>query len=48
MFLSVYVKLSIVLIAYNILILLLRAIKEDKEFIWLKRGLFKAGYKKKV
>jgi hypothetical protein len=30
------------------LLLLLRAIKEDKGFIWLKKGLFKAGYKKKV
>jgi hypothetical protein len=30
------------------LLLLLRAIKKNKGFIWLKKGLFKAGYKKEV
>jgi hypothetical protein len=46
--LSVCVKLSIVLTAYNILLLLLRAIKESEGFIWPERGLFKAGYKKEI
>jgi hypothetical protein len=30
------------------LLLLLRATKESKGFIWPKRGLFKAGRKKEV
>jgi hypothetical protein len=30
------------------LLLLLRVIKENKGFIWPKKRLFKAGYKKKV
>jgi hypothetical protein len=30
------------------LLLLLRATKEDKVFIWPRRGLFKASYKKEV
>jgi hypothetical protein len=30
------------------LLLLLRATKEGKEFIWPERGLFKAGRKKEV
>jgi hypothetical protein len=30
------------------LLLLLRVTKEDKGFIWLRKGLFKAGYKKEV
>jgi hypothetical protein len=46
--LSVCVKLSIVSTAYSILLLLLRAAKEDKGFIWPKKRLFKANYKKKV
>jgi hypothetical protein len=41
-------RLSIVLTAYSVLLLLLRATKEDKGFIWLKKRLFKAGYKEKV
>jgi hypothetical protein len=28
--------------------LLLRAIKEDKGFIWPKKRLFKAGYKREI
>jgi hypothetical protein len=35
------------LTVYNILLLLLRATKEDKGFIWPKKRLFKASYKKK-
>jgi hypothetical protein len=31
-----------------VLLLLLRAIKEDKEFIWPKKGLFKAGRKREI
>jgi hypothetical protein len=30
------------------LLLLSKATKEDKGFIWLKRVLFKAGYKREV
>jgi hypothetical protein len=45
---GVCVELSIVSTAYNMLLLLLRATKEDGGFIWLKRGLFKAGYKREV
>jgi hypothetical protein len=30
------------------LLLLLRAIKENKGLIWPGKGLFKAGYKKKI
>jgi hypothetical protein len=30
------------------LLLLLRAIKEDRGFIWPERRLFKAGYKKEI
>jgi hypothetical protein len=30
------------------LLLLLKAIKKDKGFIWLKRGLFKTDYKKEI
>jgi hypothetical protein len=46
--LDVYIKLSIVLTAYSILLLLLRAIKEGEGFIWPRKGLFKAGYKKEI
>jgi hypothetical protein len=46
--LGVCVELSIVLIAYNMLLLSLKTIKEGGGFIWLKRELFKAGYKRKV
>jgi hypothetical protein len=31
-----------------VLLLLLKATKEDRGFIWLKKGLFKAGYKREV
>jgi hypothetical protein len=31
-----------------VLLLLLKAIKEGKGFIWPEKRLFKAGYKKKV
>jgi hypothetical protein len=31
-----------------VLLLLLRAIREDKGFIWPEKGSFKAGYKKEV
>jgi hypothetical protein len=48
LFSGVCVKLSIVLTAYNMLLLLLKAIRKDKGFIWLKRGLFKADYKREV
>jgi hypothetical protein len=41
-------KLSIVSTAYSMLLLLLRAIKEDKGFIWPEKGSFKAGYKREV
>jgi hypothetical protein len=34
--------------AYNILLLSLKATKEDKGFIWPEKGLFKASYKKEV
>jgi hypothetical protein len=30
------------------LLLLLKAIKKDKGFIWLKRELFRAGRKRKI
>jgi hypothetical protein len=30
------------------LLLLLRAIKENKGFIWLRKRLFKAGYKREI
>jgi hypothetical protein len=46
--LGVYVKLSIVLTAYNVLLLLLKATKEDKGFIWPGKRLFKTSYKKEV
>jgi hypothetical protein len=46
--LDVCFELSIVLIAYSILLLLLRTIKENRGFIWPEKGLFKAGYKRKV
>jgi hypothetical protein len=45
---GVCVKSSIVSIAYSVLLLLLRATGEGGGFIWLKRGLFKAGRKKKI
>jgi hypothetical protein len=48
LFLSVYIKLSIVLIAYNVLLLLLRAIRESKGFIWPEKRSFKAGYKREI
>jgi hypothetical protein len=48
LFSAVCVKLSIVSTAYNMLLLLLRVIKEGKGFIWPEKGLFKASYKKEV
>jgi hypothetical protein len=46
--LSVYVKLSIVLITYSVLLLLLKAIKKTEGLSGQKKGLFKADYKKKI
>jgi hypothetical protein len=46
--LSVCFKLSIVLIAYSMLLLSSKANKEGKGFIWPEKGSFKAGRKKKV
>jgi hypothetical protein len=46
--LSVYVKLSIVLTAYNILLLLLKAIKKIKGLFSQKKGCLKLAIKKKI
>jgi hypothetical protein len=42
------VKLSIVLTAYSMLPLSLRATKGGKGFIWARRGSFKAGRRREV